>query len=294
MSAGAPPWLGLCARRARRERPQRFELEPQLAYEGLLANELLEHLEAGVVVLELLRDLVGRVVVGLVHKRRIVLDPRRGASYLAMLITGIGMFGVFLFLTYYLQLTLGFSPVQTGLAFLPMTGAVVITSTASTVALLPRIGPRPLVTLGMGLSALGMILLTRLGVDSTYTPQVLVPLLIIGAGLGLTFAPAMSTATLGVDRKDAGVASALVNTMQQVGGSLGTALLSTLAASATTSYLHGKAPTPDVISHATVHGYTVAFWIAAGVFALGAVVCSALFPRGVVEVDPNAEPVLAH
>jgi hypothetical protein len=139
-----------------------------------------------------------------------------------------------------------------------------------------------------------MLLLTRIGVDSAYASHVLPSLLILGLGLGLIFAPAMSTATLGVDAKDAGVASAFVNTMQQVGGSLGTALLSTLAASATSSYIATRQAGPEAVAHAAVHGYTVAFWVSAGIFALGAVLTAALLPRGVVEVDPNAEPVLAH
>jgi predicted MFS family arabinose efflux permease len=225
---------------------------------------------------------------------RVVQDRGRGGSYLAMLIAGVGMFGVFLFLTYYLQQTLGFTPIQTGLAFLPMTGVVMISATVSTAKLLPRFGPRRLVTLGMASSAIGMVLLTGIGVDSSYATHVLPALLVLGGGLGLIFAPAMNTATLGVESHDAGVASALVNTMQQVGGSLGTALLSTLAASATTAYASGRVPSPDVLAHAAVHGYTVAFWVSAGVFALGAVLCGWLLPKGVVEVDPQAEPVLAH
>ena len=225
---------------------------------------------------------------------RVVQDRNRAGSYLAMFIAGVGMFGVFLFLTYYLQQTLGFTPIQTGLAFLPMTGVVMISATASTAALLPRFGPRRLVTIGMALSAVAMALLTRIGVDSSYATVVLPPLLLMGAGLGLVFAPAMSTATFGIDPQDAGVGSALVNTMQQVGGSLGTALLSTLAASATSAYISARQPSAEVLAHAAVHGYTVAFWISAGIFLLGAVICSSLLPRRAAAVDPNAEPVLVH
>jgi EmrB/QacA subfamily drug resistance transporter len=225
---------------------------------------------------------------------RVVLDRSRAGSYLAMFIAGVGMFGVFLFLTYYLQQTLGFSPIETGLAFLPMTGVVMLSATASTAALLPRVGPRPLVTLGMAVAAFGMVLLTRIGVHSAYASDVLPSLLLIGFGLGLVFAPAMSTATLGIAAEDAGVGSALVNTMQQVGGSLGTALLSTLAASATSAYVQARQPSPAVVAQAAVHGYTVAFWISAGIFLVGALVCGSLLPRGAVEFDPSAEPVLAH
>jgi EmrB/QacA subfamily drug resistance transporter len=225
---------------------------------------------------------------------RVVLDRNRGGSYLAVGIVGAGMFGVFLFLTYYLQQTLGFSPIKTGLAFLPMIGMVMVTATTATTRLLPRTGPRPLLTVGMVLSAAGMVLLAQLGVDSTYAAHVLPGLLVSGAGLGLVMAPAMNTATLGVDAADAGVASATVNTMQQIGGSMGTALLSTLASSAAASYLTGKPPDASLAAQAAVHGYTTAFWWSAGIFAIGAIVCGLLLRGGAPRYEPSAEPVLVH
>ena len=196
-----------------------------------------------------------------------MLDRNRGGSYLSVLISGAGLFGVFLFLTYYLQKTLLYSPVVTGLAFLPMVAMIVIGSTTSNAVLLPRFGPKPLVPTGMVLAALGMVLLAQLGVHSTYAGDILPALLMIGLGLGLIFAPSINTATLGVSQDDAGVASATVNSCQQVGGSIGTAFLNTIATTAVTSYLVGKAPTPVVVAQAAVHGYTVAFWWAAGIFA---------------------------
>jgi EmrB/QacA subfamily drug resistance transporter len=225
---------------------------------------------------------------------RVVLDRNRGGSYLAVGIVGAGMFGVFLFLTYYLQQTLGFSPIKTGLAFLPMIGMVMVTATTATTRLLPRTGPRPLLTVGMVLSAAGMVLLAQLGVDSTYAAHVLPGLLVSGAGLGLVMAPAMNTATLGVDAADAGVASATVNTMQQIGGSMGTALLSTLASSAAASYLTSKPPDASLAAQAAVHGYTTAFWWSAGIFAVGAIVCGLLLRGGAPRYEPSAEPVLVH
>jgi EmrB/QacA subfamily drug resistance transporter len=224
----------------------------------------------------------------------VVLDRNRGGSYIAIAIVGIGMLGAFFFLTFYLQQTLGFSPVEAGVAFLPIIGAVIVSSIAASTTLLPRIGPRPLVTLGMVFAAAGMLLFTHLGVSSTYVEHVLPGLLVTGMGLGLITAPAMNTATVGVDASDAGVASAMVNTMQQVGGSLGIALLSTLAASATTSYLAGQRPTADMVAQATVHGYTTAFWWGVAIFATGAIVCGLLIRSGTPQVDPVAEPVLAH
>src|SRR5690242_19544285 len=129
---------------------------------------------------------------------RVVLDRDRGGSYLAIGITGAGMFGVFLFLTYYLQQTLGFSPIETGLGFLPMSAMIVVTATTATTKLVPRFGPRPLVTTGMALAAAAMALFAQLAIDSSYTGHVLPALLVMGVGMGLIFAPAMSTATLGV------------------------------------------------------------------------------------------------
>ncbi|MEA2300066.1 MAG: hypothetical protein QOE44_601, partial [Solirubrobacteraceae bacterium] len=209
-----------------------------------------------------------------------------------------GMFGIFLFLTYYLQQTLGFSPVKTGLAFLPMTFAIVISATLGSTRLLPRFGPRPLIGGGMLVASTGMLYLTGIGVGTAYATHVLPGLMIIGAGLGIVFSSAMATATFGVEAGDAGVASAMVNTMQQIGGSIGTALLSTLAASATTADLAVVAgrPDPAALAHAAVHGYTTAFWWAAGIYAGGAFVCAALLSAKSREVGLAGvgDPVLAH
>jgi predicted MFS family arabinose efflux permease len=228
---------------------------------------------------------------------RIVLDRDRGGAYLAMGLSAISMFGVFLFLTYYLQQNLGFSPIKTGLAFLPMTFAIMFSATTSQTKIMPRTGARPLIGTGLALGAVGMLYLTGIGVDSSYATHVLPGLLVMGFGLGLVFAPAMSSATLGVEPGDAGVASATVNTMQQIGGSIGTALLSTLAASATTSALSDAGPaaaTKAVVAQAAVHGYTTAFYWSAAIFAIAAVVCTTLLRSGVREPSAVGEPVFAH
>jgi EmrB/QacA subfamily drug resistance transporter len=231
---------------------------------------------------------------------RVVLDRSRGGAYLSMGIAGIGMFGVFLFLTYYLQTTLGFTPVETGLAFLPMMAAVMVAATTATTVLLTRVGTRPLVTTGMLTAAGSMVFLTGVGVDTAYASHVLPGLIGVGVGMGLIFAPSMNAATLGVDSGDAGVASAMVNTAQQVGGSIGTALLSTIAATAATNFAAGSED-PMVLAQAAVHSYTTAFWWSAGVFALGAVIAFALFPAGKrtpqqarEDAERLGEPVLAH
>ena len=201
---------------------------------------------------------------------RVVLDRDRGGSYLALGIAGLGLFGVFLSLTYYLQQTKGYSPIRTGVAFLPLAAASVIGAAVANARVVPRTGPRPVIASGMALTAIAMGLFAQLGVHSSYAADLLPALLIAGVGVGLVYAPATDFATRGVEPGDAGVASGLVNAANQVGGSLGLALLSTLAATATTHYLAGKHPNPSVIAHAAVHGYTTGLWWAAGFFAAGA------------------------
>ncbi len=225
---------------------------------------------------------------------RVVMDRARGGSYLAVAVVGAGMFGAFLFLTFYLQRTLSFSPVETGLAFLPMMATVMVTATIGTAKLVPRFGPRPLVPLGLMISAAAMVLFTGITVDSSYAAHVLPGLLLVGVGMGLAMAPAMSAATANVRDSDAGVASAMVNTGQQVGGSVGAALLSTLAASAATSFASGQAPTAQLMAEASVHGYVTAFWFSAAVFAVGALACGILLPSYVPEVEPGSDLVFAH
>ena len=213
---------------------------------------------------------------------RIVEDRNRGGSFLTILIAGLGIFGVFLFLTYFMQQNLGFSPIQAGLAFLPMVVCIVAASLTAQTRILPRTGPRPLVVGGMVLAALGMVYLAQLDFSSTYLPNVLPALLLLGLGFGSIFATAINTATLGVIPEDAGVASALVSTSQQVGGAAGTALLSSLAASATASFLVGESATPTLAAEAAIHGYTVAFWASAAIFVSGAI-----FGRVLLRGGPN-------
>jgi EmrB/QacA subfamily drug resistance transporter len=227
---------------------------------------------------------------------RIVLDRGRGGAYLAMGLAGAGMFGVFLFLTFYLQNTLGFSPIQSGLAFLPMSAAIITTATTATTRLVPKLGPKPLVITGMTMAAGAMLFFAQLDVNSTYFAHIFPGLVVLGVGLGLIFSPAFSGATVGVAHSDAGVASAMVNTSQQVGGSVGTALLSTLAGSAVSSYASDHGATQAAMNAAAVHGYTTAFYWSAAIFVIGALVSSIVFRGGVPQVatSPAAEPVLAH
>jgi EmrB/QacA subfamily drug resistance transporter len=260
---------------------------------GWGATTTLVLLVAGVVLLAVFVVVERRVAHPLLPLR-IVLNRFRGGAYLAIGLSAIGVFGIFLFLTYYLQLTLAYSPVKSGLAFLPMVAAIVLASTTSSGVLMPRVGPRPLVPAGMLLAAAGLsILAARLGLRTSYLDWILPALLLTGAGLGLVFGCALNTATYDTGAADAGVASALVNTNQQVGGSIGTALLNTLAASALTSYLLTHGHSPLALAGAAVHSYVVAFWVSAAILAGSAVVCGLVLPSGILTpaAGPAAPPV---
>ncbi|MET0162222.1 MAG: MFS transporter [Microbacteriaceae bacterium] len=226
---------------------------------GLLAGGVL--LVAAFVVIE-------RTVAHPLLPLRIILDRDRGGALLAISMSSIGMFGIFLFLTYYLQGTLGFSALQTGLAFLPMPASIMLSATQIGGRLLPRVGPKLLIGIGGALGATGLLLLLRTGVDTTYAGTVLPALVVIGLGMGLIFSSAMNTATTGVARQDAGVASATVNTGQQVGGAIGTALLSTIFADALSRGMADAAGDPAASAEALMTAYHTAFTVSAGAMLL--------------------------
>ncbi|MGQ4332464.1 MFS transporter, partial [Streptomyces hayashii] len=214
----------------------------------------------------------------------IIKDRNRAGCFLTMGLAIIGMFGLFLFMTYYLQVILGYSPVKTGLAFLPLTVAIIIGSTQISARLMNRVAPRMLMVPGMLLASGGMVILTRMTVHSSYTGEILPALLLMGLGMGLTFMPVFATATAGVAPQDAGVTSATVNTSQQVGGSIGTALLNTIATTSSAAYisahLTGPARRAQVAAEGTVHGYTVAIWWAAGIMLLAGLVAGLMVTIG--------------
>jgi EmrB/QacA subfamily drug resistance transporter len=219
---------------------------------------------------------------------RILTDRDRAASFTTLLVTGAGLFGVLLFLTYYLQLNLGFSPINTGLAFLPMITVMMVMAQFATMKLVPRIGPKTVLPAGFLLAAAGLAWLTNISLTSSYLSSILPPLLLIGAGLGSVVPASMSLATNGVAAADAGVASATVNAMQQVGGSIGTALLNTLAASAAAAYLVGNNPADTTArANAAITSYTTAFWWSAGLFAAGAVITALLYRRKTTTPAPQ-------
>jgi EmrB/QacA subfamily drug resistance transporter len=221
----------------------------------------------------------------------IVWNRARGGAYASIMIAASSMFAVFLFLTYFMQQTLGYSPLKTGVGFLPMTLMIFIFAPLIQTRILPRVGVRPLIMTGMTLGMLSMLLFfTQLTPSSTYASGLLPGLLIIGVGMPCVFAPSFATATLGVDRFEAGVASAMVNTCQQVGGAIGTAVLSAIFAHATTSYVADHERTASLVHDATVHGYTTAFWFAGGAFAIGIIVAAVILPR---KIQPQHAPAAA-
>ncbi len=256
--------------------------------DGWGATVTLLFLGAGAALLVLFRIWLGRAKNPLVPPR-VIEDRNRGGSLLTILMAGLGIFGVFLFLTYFLQQNLGFSPIQAGLAFLPMPITIVTSSIISQTRLLPRVGPRPLIVTGMLFGVAGMLFLSRLDTGSHYAGGVLPGLVILGVGFGMIFSTAINTATLGVIPEDAGVASALVNTCQQVGGAAGTALLSSIAATATVNYLAANGGSKGA---AAIHGYTVAFEVSAAIFLAGAIVAG-LMLRGGKLPGASAESVHA-
>ncbi|KRV51407.1 Puromycin resistance protein pur8 [Wenjunlia vitaminophila] len=215
---------------------------------------------------------------------RIVRDRQRAGAYLTMALVTIAMFGVFLFLTYYLQGIKGWSPLKTGVAYLPMTVCMVVSSTQISARLLQKVPARALIVPGVTLAAGGLTFLASMDVDASYLTHVLPGICLLGFGMGTTFMAAISTATSRVAPHEQGAASATLNTMQQVGGSVGTALLNTIAASATTDWLTDHRVNPAeqtpraraALAEATVHGYSVATWISAGIMLLAAVVAGVL------------------
>jgi MFS family permease len=221
---------------------------------------------------------------------RVVLDRTRGGSFLSSLMVGSGLMGMFLFLTFYFQGNLGYSALKTGFAFLPFSVGIIGGATLAS-RLLPRIGPRALMTGGLVLGAFGLALFTQVGVHTAYLTHVLPAEIIVSVGMGLVFVPLNSTALIGVASSDAGVASAMVNTTQQVGGSLGTALLNTIAASATATYLVAHRHAAPALAAGLVHGYTTAFTVSAALLAAAAVAAICLIRTTGSAVEPAGPPV---
>lgn len=225
---------------------------------------------------------------------RIALDRNRGGSYLIFLLVGAGLFAMFLFLTYYFQITLGYSPLKAGFAFLPFSAGIIVAAGVVS-QLLPRVGPKPLMLVGLTLAVVGMFWLTQIEMQGSYLTHVLPSELLISFGMAGVFIPSASTALVGVGSHDAGVASALLNTTQQVGGSLGTALLNTIFASTVTAFvadnLRDPAQAQAVQAEAFLTGYHHAFFWGAVLLALALVAAAVLI--NAKKDDIPAEPAMA-
>jgi EmrB/QacA subfamily drug resistance transporter len=221
----------------------------------------------------------------------IILNRTRGAAFISLLIAGASMLGLFLFLTYYLQVQRSYSPLQSGLAFLPLIVALILASGVTSNRLAPRFGPKVIIPIGMLFAAGGMVYLTQVSLTTGYLGGVLPALILMGLGVGATFATGVGAITRDVDPRYAGVASSLVSTSQQMGGSIGTAVLNSLAASAATAYVASHLPSSaHSIALAQLESYSTAFWWAAGFLAGGAVLTAFLYQRqprqaGVVAVE---------
>ncbi|ROQ68324.1 EmrB/QacA subfamily drug resistance transporter [Streptomyces sp. 840.1] len=216
---------------------------------------------------------------------RVLMDRNRGGVYLSLGLGVIAMFGLFLFLTYYLQVVQGFSPIKTGFAFLPMIAGMITGSTQIGARLMTRVPARMLMGPGFLTAAVGMLVLTQLQVDSSYAAVILPGQLLMGLGMGTAFMPAMSLATHGIEPRDAGVASAMINTSQQVGGAIGTALLNTIAASAATAYATSHAALgatdPEQLKlQSMVHGFTGAIWWAVGILVVASAIAATFVNAG--------------
>jgi MFS family permease len=217
---------------------------------------------------------------------RVVLDRNRGGSFLSSLLVGTALLGTFLSLTYYFQGVLHYSALKTGFAFVPFSLGI-ITGAGVASRLLPRFGPRAVMASGLVMAALGLAFFTTLDVHSSYVALVLPAEVIVSVGMGLSFVSMSSTALIGVSPEDAGVASALVNATQQTGGSMGAALINTIATTATASYLVAHGTSAAAEAAGAVHGYTSAFTFSAIVLGVAALASFTLVRR--VRPAPTGE-----
>lgn len=259
----------------------------EAATAGWSAPSTLSFLAAAIVLLVIF-ILIEKKVANPLMPLRIVTERNRGGSYLGSLIVGAGLFSMFLFLGLYLQTILGYSPLKSGFAFLPFTaGIIVFAGVASN--LLPKVGPKPLMVPGLLAAALGLLFMTRITPETSYMTHVLPALLVMSSGMALVFIPLTTTALHAVGNNDTGVASAMINTSQQIGGSLGTALLNTVAATAAAGYISTNQALGDKAeAFGITHGFTVAFTVSAGLLFVGAIVLGFFINIGkeaVVETD---------
>jgi len=243
----------------------------EAAIKGWSSNTTISFLVAAVVLLVIF-VVIEKKVANPLMPLRVVTERNRAGSYLGSLVVGAGLFSMFLFLGLYLQVILGYSPLKSGFAFLPFTGGIIIFAGIAS-QLLPKFGPKPLMVPGLLAAAAGLLFLTRITPETSYTTHVLPALFIISSGMALVFIPLTSTSLHAVSSHDTGVASAMLNTSQQIGGSLGTALLNTVAATAATTFATANTQLGEMVQpFALTHGFTVAFKFSAGLLVVGAIV----------------------
>jgi EmrB/QacA subfamily drug resistance transporter len=259
------------------------------ASDGWGATPTIAFIAAGVILIAIFVAIESRSSSPLLPLR-IILDRNRGGAYLTSMLVGVGLFGSFLFLTLYLQNVLHYTPLKAGFASLPVTVGVLISAAAAS-NLMPKVGAKPLMIIGPILAAVGIFILRFIDIDTSFWAHLMPAQVLLGLGLGFTFVPLSSLALVGVPEHDAGAASAALNATQQVGASLGTALLNTIATSAIAAYLAAHAPpNPETALRAQVDGYSHAFTWAAGLI-LAAGVIAAVFIKVRKEDLPAGEAV---
>ncbi|TCJ94466.1 MFS transporter [Nocardia alba] len=224
---------------------------------------------------------------------RIPGEINRGGALLAALLIPIAMFAMFLFLSFYYQNTLGYSPLKAGIAFLPFPVGIGIAA-AVTSSLMPKFGPRPLMVVGALLGVVGLLWLAQLSYGDGYAFSVLPAQLVMALGMGPLFVGMQAVALHQVDAEDSGVASALLNAAQQVGGAVGTALLTTLSVQAAKNYVTDNPAVDHLVERASIYSYDVAFYIGAGFFLAAAVVIAVMIrdkPENLIEGDEHAAAI---
>jgi predicted MFS family arabinose efflux permease len=217
-----------------------------------------------------------------------------GANVVGLML-GASIFSMFFLLTLYMQQVLGYSAMRTGIGYL-LVASTIIVSAAASQALVTRIGVRTVLATGMGLTVAGLLYFSQVSVNGSYLTDLAPGFILTGVGLGFSFVPVTIAALVGVEMNDAGIASGIINTSQQVGGALGTAILSTVAFTRVSDYLTSHAPAPDLLLRADVDGFSVAFLVGAGLSALGLLATLTMVPRGVAPehvAEEATEPVAA-
>jgi len=259
------------------------------AEEGWARFDTIGFLVAGVVLLAAF-VLVERRVSNPLLPMRVIVDKVRGGAFLVSTLTGAALLGGLLFLTFYFQIVLGYSPLQAGFASLPMTLVIMVCATVLS-QLLPKIGVRIPMTVGPIIAAAGLFYLSFITVEGNYVLEVLPGVVLLGIGLASLFVPLQNVALAGVEEHDAGVASAAVAATQQIGGSIGTALFTALYTSAIASYLADNPPAPTAQLEAFVSGYSAAFVCAAALMLVAAPISFFLIRPSKADLLKNVDAV---